>query len=101
MSTPNKTERSKGERLEARVSKEQKELFQRAADLQGLTLTDFMISSMQSAAVRAISDHEIMTLTGRDREIFIESLLNPPEPNERLRAAAERYQQTTGTSDNT
>ena len=89
MSTPNKTERSKSERLEARVSKEQKELFQRAADLQGLTLTDFMISSMHSAAVCAVSNHEIM------------SLLNPPEPNERLRVAAERYKQATGAGDNT
>lgn len=101
MSTPNKTERSKSERLEARVSKEQKELFQRAADLQGLTLTDFMISSMHSAAVCAVSNHEIMSLVGRDRKIFIESLLNPPEPNERLKVAAERYKQATGAGDNT
>lgn len=88
-----KPERSKTERLEARVSREQKELFQRAADIQGLTLTDFMISSMQNAAVRAIQEHEIMTLTGHDREIFIEALLNPPEPSEKLRAAAQRYKQ--------
>lgn len=91
-------ERSKVERLEARVSREQKELFQRAADIQGLTLTDFMISSMQNAAVRAIQEHEIMTLTGHDREIFIEALLNPPEPSERLRAAAQRYKRVMGDS---
>ena len=92
--SPNeKPERSKTERLEARVSREQKELFQRAADIQGLTLTDFMISSMQNAAVGAIQEHKIMTLTGHDREIFIEALLNPSEPSERLQAAAQRYKQ--------
>ena len=37
-SSKEKPERSKTERLEARVSKEQKELFQRAADIQGRTL---------------------------------------------------------------
>ena len=97
MTTKSKPEHSKGERLEARISKEQKELFQRAADVQGLTLTDFMISSMQNAAVRAIQEHEMMELIGRDREVFIEAILNPPEPSERLRAAAQRYKQAMGT----
>ena len=53
----------KTERLEARLSKEQKELFQRAADILGLTLTDFTISSLQVAAKQAIQEHEIMTLS--------------------------------------
>ena len=88
-----KTERAKVERLEARISKEQKELFQRAADLQGRSLTDFVISSVLEAAKRAIQDHEMMMLSVQDREIFIEALLNPPEPSHRLRAAAQRYQQ--------
>lgn len=96
MTTKAKPEGSNSDRLEARVSREQKELFQRAADLLGLTLTDFMISSMQNAAVRAIQEHEMMTLTGRDREVFVAALLNPPEPSERLRAATQRYKQAMG-----
>ncbi|BAZ10544.1 hypothetical protein NIES4071_23670 [Calothrix sp. NIES-4071] len=36
-----KPERSKTERSEARLSKEQKELFQRAADILGLTKSRF------------------------------------------------------------
>ncbi|GAA6619787.1 DUF1778 domain-containing protein [Scytonema sp. NUACC26] len=39
-----KSERSKTERLEARISKEQKELFQYAAEIQGQTLTDFIVN---------------------------------------------------------
>ena len=96
MTTKAKPERSQSERLEARVSREQKELFQRAADIQGLTLTDFMISSMHNAAVRAIQEHEIMQLIGRDQEVFLEALLNPPEPSASLRAAAERHKQVMG-----
>lgn len=96
MTTKAKPERSQSERLEARVSKEQKELFQRAADIQGLTLTDFVISSMHNAAVRAIQEHEMMQLIGRDREVFLEALLNPPEPSASLRAAAQRYKQVMG-----
>ncbi len=66
-----KTGRSKVERLEARISKEQKELFQRAADLQGRSLTDFVIASVLDAAKRAIKEHEIMMLSVRDREVFV------------------------------
>lgn len=86
-------ERAKGERLEVRVTKEQKELFQRAADLQGRSLTDFVISSVAEAAKQAIQEHEIMILSARDRAVFVEALLNPPEPSNKLRAAAKRYKQ--------
>jgi uncharacterized protein (DUF1778 family) len=91
-----KTEGSKVERLEARISKEQKELFQRAAELQGRTLTDFVISSVLDAAKRAIQEHEMMTLSVRDREVFVEALLNPPDPSNKLQAAAQRYRQKMG-----
>lgn len=93
-----KPERSKIERLEARVSKEQKELFQQAADIQGRTLTDFVTSSVAEAAKRAIQEHEMMTLSVRDREVFVEALLSPPEPSDKLRAAASRYKQNMGAS---
>ncbi len=96
MTTTTRSGHPKDERLEARVSKEQKELFQHAADIQGRTLTDFMISSLQDAAVRTIQEYEVMTLSASDREVFIEALLNPPEPSKRLQTAAQGYKQTMG-----
>lgn len=91
-----KTEGSKVERLEARISKEQKELFQRAANIQGRSLTDFVVSSVLDAAKRAIQEHEMMILSVQDREVFIEALLNPPESSSKLKAAAQRYKQNIG-----
>ena len=91
-----KSPKVKPERLEARISREQKELFQRAADIQGRTLTDFVISSLQEAAKRAIQEHEMMILSVRDREVFVEALLNPPNPSDKLRSAAQRYKQKIG-----
>ncbi|MCM0590479.1 MAG: DUF1778 domain-containing protein [Gloeotrichia echinulata CP02] len=90
------SERSKAERLEARVTKEQKELFQRAADIQGRTLTDFVISSVLNAAKQVIQEQEMMILTKQDQEVFVAALLNPPEPSTKLRDAAQRYQQKMG-----
>ncbi|AFZ26318.1 hypothetical protein Cylst_4219 [Cylindrospermum stagnale PCC 7417] len=87
---------TKSERLEARISKEQKELFQRAADIQGRTLTDFVISGVAQAANQVIQEQEMMRLSKQDQEFFVKALLNPPSPNSKLRNAAQRYQQNMG-----
>ena len=87
------THSPKKERLEARVSREQKELFQRAALLQGRTLSEFMVSTLQEAAIRAVKESEVMELSARDREVFINALLNPPEPNDKLREGFREYKE--------
>ncbi len=79
------------QRLEARISSEQKLFFKRAASLRGISLTDFMIDAMQEAAVKAVEQHELMTLNARESKLFIDALLNPPEPNEALQFATRRY----------
>jgi uncharacterized protein (DUF1778 family) len=87
---------AKRERLEARISPEQKALFQRAADLTGRSLTDFVVSSVQAAAEEAIRTHEVIRLSERATRQIIEAMLNPPEPNERLRGAYERHREMFG-----
>lgn len=83
----------KQERLEARVSAEQKALLLRAAALQGRTLSDFLVSSAQHAAEQAILTHDVLTLTGQAGLVFADTILQPPAPHERLRAAFARYAQ--------
>ena len=102
MVTPNtkgvhsKTRHRRTERLETRISPKQKELFKRAAALQGRTLTDFVLASLHEAATRTVQEYEIMTLGVRDREAFVAALLEPPEPEGRLKAAYRRYQDRMG-----
>lgn len=83
--------RRRAERVEARVTREQKQLLERAAALEGRSLTDFVIASAQSAAAEAIARHELLQLSPRDQAVFIRALLKPPAPNRALRAAAARY----------
>lgn len=83
----------KPERLEARVTREQKQLIERAAELEGRSITDFVVASAQSAARQVIQDHEILKLTARDREVFVQALLNPPKPADKLRQAVRRYKE--------
>ena len=82
---------AKTERIEARLNPDQKRRIERAAKLRGTSISEFMVSSADAAAVRAIEQHEVWTLSGRDREIFIQSLLRPPAPSRRMAAAARRY----------
>jgi uncharacterized protein (DUF1778 family) len=84
------------ERLEARVPLADKELLQQAAALEGTTLSDFVRRSAHQAAVRAIQEHQSLTLTLRESQAFIEAVTNPPAPNDALRTAAARYQQVMG-----
>lgn len=74
---------AKRERLAVRVTAEQKALIQRAADLEGRTLTSFMIRSLQEAATETIRRHEVMTLSLSERVAFVEALLTPPDPSQR------------------
>jgi uncharacterized protein (DUF1778 family) len=78
-------------RLEARVTDDQKALFQRAADLTGRSLTDFVVSSAQEIAARTVREREVLTLSGLDRKVFLDALLNSPSPSKCLRRAASRY----------
>ncbi len=85
---------SVGDRFEARVSPEKKSLWQRAANIRGSTLTEFVVNSAMEAAERTIKEAEFMELTHRDRVAFAEALLSAPAPpNVKLRKAAERHTQ--------
>lgn len=95
MQTHTYEDSAKNGRLEARISGQQKRLFKRAAELQGSTLTDFVVSTLQAAATRVIQDYEVMTLAGKDREIFVSALLKPAIPNGRLKKAVSRYKKLT------
>jgi len=94
--TTNLDKPSRKERLEARITAEQKALLSRAAELSGRSLTDFVISSAQTAARETIRDHNSMKLSERDRQTFVAALLEDAQPGERLRRAADRYRRRTG-----
>jgi len=82
---------TKSKRLEARISTEQKRLFQYAANLLGQSLTDFAVSTLQEKAKKIIKEHEIMQLFLRDQEIFIEAMLKPHKPNKHLLKAVKHH----------
>jgi uncharacterized protein (DUF1778 family) len=86
----------RNERLDARVSQKEKDLIETAARLRGISVTDFLRTTVTDAAHRIIRENETLSLAERSRRVFVETLLNPPKPNETALAAAKRFRQRVG-----
>ncbi len=77
-------------RLEARISTDLHAMLKRAAELQGRTMTDFVIAAVQSAALNAIEQVAVIRLSQQDQECFAQALLAPPKPTPALKRAFAR-----------
>jgi len=79
------------ERLDTRLTREEKESIETAANLRGTSASDFVRMAVKEAALKTIRDYELLTLNEEARKTFVDALLNPPKPNERAVAAAQRF----------
>ena len=78
-STPNESAR-----INLRTSQELKDLIERAASMSGATVSSFMLQSAADVARRMLAQQEVITLSDRDRDIFLKALDNPSEPTRAL-----------------
>lgn len=79
------------ERLETRLTVEQKTLVQQAAALEGRSVSDFIVTSATERAEEVIRSRRVLRLTAEDSQFFAEAVLNPADPSEALRDAARRH----------
>lgn len=78
-------------RLEARLPQTVHALLKRAAEIEGRTLTDFVVAAAQDAARRTIEGTEIIRLSAEDQHRIAAALLAPPPPTPALRRAARHH----------
>jgi uncharacterized protein (DUF1778 family) len=64
-------------RLEARLPAEVYALLKRAAEIEGRSLTDFVVSAAQEAARKTVEESSIIKLSAEDQQRFAESLIDP------------------------
>jgi uncharacterized protein (DUF1778 family) len=83
-------------RIEARITPELKTKFQTAADIENITLCEFLVKSAREAADSTISNHNVLKLSAEDSRAFADAILNPKEPNQKLKDAMKRHQQVIG-----
>ena len=86
----------KDERLEARCSTEVKQRIERAAELQGRSVTDFLISAADEQACKVIEQYEVVRLSVEHSKALAEALINPPPANKKAVEAMRRYKEKKG-----
>jgi uncharacterized protein (DUF1778 family) len=84
-------------RLEARISPDALAAVRRAAEIQGRSVSDFVVAAAQEAAQKTIADIQIIRLSLDDQRAFAQSIANPPEPKPALRRAREAHRRLLGT----
>jgi uncharacterized protein (DUF1778 family) len=83
-------------RLEARLPADVHTLLKRAAEIQGRSLTDFVVTAAREAAERAIQDAEILRLSAEDQRRFAEALIDPPRLAPAMKRAVIRHRRLFG-----
>ena len=86
-------EQNRTSRLEARIAPEALAVVRRAAELQGRSVSDFVVAAAHEAATRTIEDAQIIRLSVEDQRRFAEAILNPPEPTPALVRAFQRHRE--------
>jgi len=71
-------------RISARVSPENRDLVHEAADIIGVSVTDFLTAAAIEEAHRVIERERTVTVSGKYADAFFAALQNPPEPNAAL-----------------
>jgi uncharacterized protein (DUF1778 family) len=83
-------------RIEARISPDALAVVKRAAEIQGRSVSEFIVDAAQEAAHKTIEETTIIRLSVEDQRLIAEAILSPPEPNEALRRALRRQRELFG-----
>src|SRR5260370_37607116 len=78
-------------RIEARIAPESLPVVRRAAEIQGRSISDFVVAAAQEAANRTIEEASLIRLSLEDQRRFVELLLDPPSPSPALERARESH----------
>jgi uncharacterized protein (DUF1778 family) len=89
-------EHTRTSRIEARIAPETLAIVKRAAELQGRSVSDFIVVAASEAAHRVIEETHVIRLSIEDQQAFVELLLNPPPPTPAMERAKEAHAELFG-----
>ena len=78
-------------RIEARIAPDALAIVRRAAEIQGRSVSDFVVAAAQDAARKTVAELEVIRLSREAQEQFVSLLLNPPPPSAALLRALKRH----------
>ncbi|WP_435009027.1 DUF1778 domain-containing protein [Tundrisphaera lichenicola] len=86
---PNESRRST--RIEARISPDALAIVKRAAELEGRSVSDFVVTAAQEAANRTIEEANLIRLSAEEQRRFVDLLVAPPAASPALVRAKEAH----------
>ncbi|WP_243146854.1 DUF1778 domain-containing protein [Scytonema sp. UIC 10036] len=78
-------------RVDLRVTQQQKELLERAANLKGVSLSAYTLFHLLPIARQDIDSQERLVLSDRDRDLFMSVMENPPELKGKLKTTLQKF----------
>lgn len=82
----------KKQRIDLRLTDEDKKMIEEAAAMTNQTITQFLLSSASERAAEVIEQHRRLVLSEASWNRVMEAIENPPAPNDKLKRAAKRLQ---------
>jgi len=82
--------RGRTARVEARIAPEALAIVRKAAEIQGRSVSDFIVSAAQDAARQTVAEMEILRFSRKAQEQFARLILDPPRPAPALTRAFKR-----------
>lgn len=89
---------SRTARIEARITPDVLEVVKRAAEMQGRSVSEFVVAAARDAANRAIEDAHMIRLSIDDQRRFVDMLLDPPAAPASLTRARKAHERLIGES---
>ena len=87
---------TKTERLNLRVSSDQKHLLEQAAVVVGMSASGFVLEAALADAQAVLMQRQLLVLSQRDSQALDAALTEPPAPAEALRRAVQDYGRPSG-----
>jgi uncharacterized protein (DUF1778 family) len=85
-------------RLEARLSPETLAVVKRAAEIEGRSVSDFVVAAARQAAQRTVAETHVLRLALADQKALAEALGRPPKPAPALRRARTAHRRLIATT---
>ena len=82
---------SRSARIEARIAPDVLAIVRRAAEIEGRSISDFVVDAARQAAEYTIAETQIIRLSLKDQERVAEILAAPPKPSLALGRAMEAH----------
>jgi uncharacterized protein (DUF1778 family) len=79
-------------RIQARIAPSALRIIRRAAQIRGLSVSEFVAEAALEAARRTIEDANVIRLTAEESRRFAELILNPPPLTPAMKRAKSAYE---------